>query len=522
MAFLDSENRNFLRAISALAVSNPFLPERKSLEEQALGPHYVPTQRVWSLRGDPAAPDQNLQRIVVKLEGVIKTLRARMDRAPRPGTADLELYEDGVFFLLYHRHAADFASLMNAGARGEGVPARGHAEFQRELHTLKPDDVDFPRGYAPAHMFAFFFQLQRAFVNIFEHIVGGSLPAARLRAAVWQSVFTHQPRRYLDGLYPRMRDFTTLISGPSGSGKELVARAVGLSQYIPLDAKTGRFVVHPATSFHAVNLSALSPTLIESELFGHCRGAFTGAVRDRVGWLEEAGRHGSVFLDEIGELDLALQVKLLRVLQTRVFQRLGETEPRTFEGKLIVATNRHLPTAIDEGGFREDLYYRMCSDIITTPSLAEQLADSPDELRPMLLFIIRNILGGRGEADTARVEQVGDEVEGWIHERLGRAYPWPGNFRELEQCVRNVLIRRDYVPRPTRAPTSTTPALEETWRAIQQGTLSADELLTFYCTLQFARSGSYVETAQQVGLDRRTVKRHVDNALLQRLRASSG
>src|SRR5262249_2233744 len=170
-----------------------------------------------------------------------------------------------------------------------------------------------------------------------------------------------------------------LITGPSGSGKELVAQAIGLARYIPFDAERQAFVENFAGSFYALNPSALSPTLIESELFGHRRGAFTGAVQDRAGWREGGRRLGTVFLDEIGELEPALQVKLLRVLQTRTFQRLGDTRDRRFHGKIIAATNRELATEMAAGRFRKDLYYRLCSDIVVTPALQEHLRPPPGD-----------------------------------------------------------------------------------------------------------------------------------------------
>src|SRR5205814_4034775 len=132
------------------------------------------------------------------------------------------------------------------------------------------------------------------------------------------------------------------------------------------DPKTKAFALDFTQSFIALNLSALSPTLIESELFGHRRGAFTGALEDRAGWLETCPPLGTVFLDEIGELDPAIQVKLLRVLQSRVFQRLGETRDRSFNGKIISATNRDPNSTANGGGFRRrlrpDLYYPHCPD----------------------------------------------------------------------------------------------------------------------------------------------------------------
>jgi hypothetical protein len=150
--------------------------------------------------------------------------------------------------------------------------------------------------------------VRRAWANTYAFIQGGSNAMRALRARIWQSIFTHDMRRYLRGLHERMGDITTLITGPSGSGKELVARAIGLSRFIPYDVAERRFAADPVASFHPINLSALSPTLIESELFGHRRGAYTGALGDRAGYFEICGEHGTVFLDEIGETAPEIQV----------------------------------------------------------------------------------------------------------------------------------------------------------------------------------------------------------------------
>jgi transcriptional regulator with PAS, ATPase and Fis domain len=311
-------------------------------------------------------------------------------------------------------------------------------------------------------------------------------------------------------LYNRMGDFTTLINGPSGTGKELVARAIGLSRFIPFDAGKQRFADDLAASFHALNLSALSSTLIESELFGHRRGAFTGAVADRAGWLEVCRPLGAVFLDEIGELQPEIQVKILRVLQTRIFQRLGETTDRKFQGKLIAATNKNLAAKIEDGSFREDFYYRLCSDIITTPSLREQLDDCPGDLGNLVLFLTRRIAG----EDTNGLAR---QIEQWIVKNLGVDYPWPGNVRELEQCIRNILVRQQYRPRSVAKPAGSADARQELAAAFVAGSLTADELLSRYCTVVYSQTQSYEEAARKLKLDRRTVKSKVDAELLARL-----
>jgi transcriptional regulator with PAS, ATPase and Fis domain len=303
-----------------------------------------------------------------------------------------------------------------------------------------------------------------------------------------------------------MGEFATLITGPSGTGKELAARAIAYSRYAAFDERTLAFADEQLDLFYPINISALSPTLIESELFGHRRGSFTGAIADRKGWLETCPDLGSVFLDELGDLDPGIQVKLLRVIETRSFHPVGDTASRQFRGKLIAATHRDLGARIRGGHFREDLYYRLCSDQIITPSLADQIADSPQVLPDLILYMSRRVAGAEG-ASLAR------DVVAWINANLGRAYSWPGNYRELEQCVKNVLIRRDYRPAGVAKPEP----LEDVTDGIRSGRFTAEELLSRYVTLVYRSTGSYEETARRLNIDRRTAKAKLDRALLARL-----
>jgi DNA-binding NtrC family response regulator len=345
-------------------------------------------------------------------------------------------------------------------------------------------------------LFASAFQIRRAFHNIFQSLVGGSAPMARLRAAIWQSIFTHDLARYRRGLHARMADFATLVTGPSGTGKELVARAIALSRYVPYEPKRAGFVGDFSAGFFPLNLAALSPTLIESELFGHRRGAFTGALADRAGWMEVCPPSGAVFLDEIGEVGTDIQVKLLRVLQSRTFQPLGSTESRRFAGKIIAATNRDLPAEIRAGRFREDFYYRLCSDLLTTPALREQLDESPAELETLVAHIAGRLLEADEAAEFTR------ETLAWINANLGAGYAWPGNFRELEQCVRNLVLRGEYRP---AGPLMR--GVAEDWNVIiESGTLTAEELMRRYTRIVFQQAGTIEETARRLDLDRRTVK----------------
>jgi transcriptional regulator of acetoin/glycerol metabolism len=503
--FAPAEYR-FLETLTRLAYVNPFLPERVQLEREALGSEFAPHEsRVWSLRADIDDRQPNLQRLAARASASVDVARAALLEGKRGSPKELMLYEDVALYVLYDRFRSQLQASIQQGLNG-GKPAK--VTFWRDFslafrHYLQVPERPLPSNHSPAHIFAGFFQVRRAFHHIFDFIVGQSVHAARLRAAVWESIFTHDLRRYRRSLYRRMSDIPTLISGPSGTGKELVARAVGLSRYIPFEISNECFSDEFSGSFHVVNVAALSPALIEAELFGHAKGSFTGATTDRAGWLEQCQPFGAVFLDEIGELDPSIQVKLLRVVQSRNFARVGESRSRQFQGKLIAATNRDLAEEMHGGRFRQDLYYRLCADVITTTPLRDQLADAPDDLPNMVLFAAQNIAGDEAH-------EVANEAEKWILAHLGIDYAWPGNFRELEQCVRNVLVRGRYQP---AQPAASDDNAARAWiTCAERGSLTADALLTHYCRWIYRQEGTYEQAAERLGIDRRTVKRRVTEA----------
>jgi transcriptional regulator of acetoin/glycerol metabolism len=507
-AFLTVAERTFLRAVAKLAYCNPFLPERVEWESAALGKEFVEGEPVWSQPVDePERPRANVWKVVARLEKLCEELQQKLRQGARMKDEDLLLYEDVVLHLLYQRCYPRFFEAGFGNAAASAGRWRFYETFRADWqHFFEIDGIHLPGRHEPAHTFACFRQIQRAFEQIFRDIIGNSLPAARLRAAVWQSIFTHDMRRYQRTLYARMGEFATLITGPSGTGKELVARAIAQSRYVPFDERHLAFADDGIVSFFPINISALPPTLVESELFGHRRGAFTGAMADRKGWLETCPALGSVFLDELGDLDPAIQVKLLRVIETRTFHAVGDTASRQFHGKLIAATNRDLAAEMRNGRFREDLYYRLCSDQIVTPSLAEQLADSPRLLRELIAYMARRVAG----PDATSLAR---EVTAWIEQNLPPAYAWPGNYREVEQCVKNVLIRRDYRP---AVPPAARP-IDDFLREFCATSLTADEVLSKYCTYVYHWTGSYEETARRLGLDRRTVKSKIDGQWLEKL-----
>jgi Nif-specific regulatory protein len=215
-------------------------------------------------------------------------------------------------------------------------------------------------------------------------------------------------------------DTTVLIRGESGTGKELVAHAV---HYSGSRAK-GPFV--------KVSCAALNENLLESELFGHEKGAFTGAIQSRKGRLEEANG-GTIFLDEIGEFSSATQVKLLRVLQEREFERVGSNHTIRTDARIIVATNRDLEKCVDKGTFRQDLYYRINVFPIFLPPLRQR----KDDILLLADFFVERYSGRMGK-DVRRISTPAINMM--------MSYHWPGNVRELENCIeRAVLLSSDGV-----------------------------------------------------------------------------
>jgi DNA-binding NtrC family response regulator/HAMP domain-containing protein len=243
-------------------------------------------------------------------------------------------------------------------------------------------------------------------------------------------------------------DATVLIQGESGTGKELVARAI----HEQSPRKDKPFVV--------IDCSAYPATLLESELFGHEKGAFTGAVRQKSGRFEQANG-GSVFLDEIGEIPLSAQIKLLRVLQTQRFERLGGEKTLTVDVRIIAATNRNLLEEVKEGQFREDLYYRLNVIPLQLPPLAKRRNDVP--------LLAEHFLRRFALAHRKTIESFSPETM-----RVLLDHPWPGNVRELENTIEHAVvlskgprIETSHLPAPLRTASSSPPPADRSSTIVQ-------------------------------------------------------
>jgi two-component system, NtrC family, response regulator HydG len=238
-----------------------------------------------------------------------------------------------------------------------------------------------------------------------EELPGSNAPTF-FSGAIASSAAMMQVFRLVENL--QHSEATVLITGESGTGKEVVARAI--HQHSP--RRDGPFI--------AVNCGALPGELLESELFGHARGAFTGAHRDRVGRFELAS-HGTLFLDEIGDLSLPLQVKLLRVLQERMFERVGESTPRTSSARIIAATNLDLRRSMAEGRFREDLFYRLR----VVPIEISPLRNRREDIQPLAHHLLTRISRQHGFVKRLSPQAM----------RVLLDYAWPGNVRELANAI---------------------------------------------------------------------------------------
>ncbi len=297
-----------------------------------------------------------------------------------------------------------------------------------------------------------------------------------------------------------MEEFSTLLLGETGTGKGTAAAAIGRAVFIPFDPRRSVFAESFTRSFISLNLSEHPETLIESELFGHRKGSFTGAVEEHEGILARSSPHGSIFLDEIGDVPVPIQIKLLRVLQERTFSPVGSHETRRCQGRILAATNHPLDELRASGRFRDDFYYRLSSDVITVPSLRQRIAEDPGELDQLLGRVVNRLVGQPHAELVALVRRA-------IMTGVGRDYAWPGNVRELEQAVRRILVTGAYHgDRAGVAPDLATALC----RGITSGEIEAEPLLAGYCAMLYARHGTYEEVARRTGLDRRTAKAHIE------------
>lgn len=479
---LSDADREFFTLMSQAASCNPFSDEY--------------TEMIGKLAGGMGRPRQE------QLQLLVERVMERVQKLEVAGGTDVRQYAEtdramltgALLFDAYHRLISQMDQLIldQIDAGESPVPVRFAGEALALVRRCGFNAAE------AARYFAIFYQIRRAYFFIDRGLIGVSPCMKELRRQLWNSVFTHDIRWYDRYLWNRMEDFSTLLLGETGCGKGTAAAAIGRSGFIPFDEKKGCFTESFTRSFSALNLSQFPETLIESELFGHRKGAFTGAVEDHEGAFARCSPHGAIFLDEIGDVGIPVQIKLLQVLQERTFTPVGSHEKRRFQGRVIAATNKPIGQLRASGQFRDDFYYRLCSQVITVPPLRQRIAENSAELDQLLASVMERLTG-----ETDAVELVRDT----ILKTLGKDYAWPGNVRELEQAARSILLTRQYAGDHRGVATDLRAQLLS---GVESGSLDVDALLAGYCRLLYERHGTIEEVARRTNLDRRTVKAYME------------
>ncbi len=482
-ANIGAADREFWELIARAAFCNPFSDERAELDQRFIGSAADPYS---------AARVERLRQVIS--ERVRKLEAAGLADVRRFAGTEREVMRAGFLFEVFHEFCLRFDELVQEQLQTGERPVT--VSFASEaLARLRQ------RGFAEteaSRFFAVFYQLRRAFFFIARGLVGDSPCMGELRRRLWNNIFTRDVGLYERHLWDRMEDFSTLLLGGTGTGKGTAAAAIGRSGFIPFDARRGCFAESFTRNFIALNLAQFPETLIESELFGHRKGAFTGAVESHEGVLARCSPHGAIFLDEIGDVSVPIQIKLLQVLQERTFTPVGSHEQARFRGRVIAATNRPLEMLRREGLFREDFFYRLCSDVIEVPPLNQRLREDPEELDRLIAHVLAGIAGGQAGELVGLVVKV-------IRRDTGADYAWPGNVRELEQAVRRILLTGGYQP---ATPLSRRKARVAWLEEAEAGRLDADAVLAGYCRQLYDELGSYEQVATRTGLDRRTVRKY--------------
>lgn len=362
------------------------------------------------------------------------------------------------------------------------VTAPFYKQVEKDLCLFGFDENDIP------HYFSMFYQLRRAYYFIDLYLKGSNDLMSQVRSDIWNCIFTSDLKMYDTVLWNRMDDFSILLTAPTGTGKSIVAKAIAYSSYIHFNPENYTFQHSFKDLFKSINLTEFAETLIESELFGYEKGAFTDAQETRDGVLSKTTPSHTIFLDEIGETPPHIQIKLLRVLQDRTFYPLGSQQQHTFYGRIIGATNKTLIQLRDPEQFRSDFFYRLSANIITMPTLQEQLLSEPSDITLFIEHITSNIL-------KSEHKNFSTFITAYVKKHLSH-YSWPGNIRELEQCIRRLIVSKTYMP-----PISTIPT--------EHKEVTAQELIQNYSKSLYEKHQSYAKVSQILQVDRRTVKKYI-------------
>lgn len=482
MKKLSIEQNDFFKQIASLAFVNPFSELREQADCQLLNIMI------------------NSQSIFQRSEKIQNLLFARLQDLGEFKIIDYsaknqEILKYSWLFFQFHEFQQSFIEAIEKQRLAGDKPIE--LDFAKDL-ILRFQKAGFNDAETEKFI-AMFYQLHRGFYFINSSISGNCASIIKLRVHLWNNIFTFNPQWYVDYLCGKMEDFSTLLLGATGTGKSLVAHTIGCSGFIPFDLTSKRFKESFTRSFQFINLSQYPVSLLESELFGHKKGAFTGAIENHQGLFARCSEHGAIFIDEIGDIDIPTQVKLLNVIQDRTFCPVGSHEKMRFSGRVISATNRNIEQLRNDGVFRDDLYYRLCSDVIEIPSLQQRIQENPDELKHLIVNLVDRVTDHPAPLLAKRIEK-------YIRRTVPANYAWAGNVRELEQCIRQICITGEY----RIAKEIIKPKQQNEFVLSENPTdNAAQQLLQRYCLFLYDREGSYEAVAKITQLDRRTVKKYI-------------
>ena len=483
MKRIPSSSRRFCHAVAEFAFCNPFSERWLELHSEILGSGW-----------DENDPDLT-NRLVEKAKHQLEQLSAggAVDYRKFSG-GDAETVRMMLIFIAFNDLRDDLDDHIASRDRIASSVARFKQGVEGMRYLVQSGFSDEEAAW----FIAVFYQVRRAYHYITHQLIGHAPCMNELKRRLWNNMFTNDIRQYEICMWDRMEDFSLLLVGETGTGKGSAASVLGRSCFIPYLPEKQKFASGFNDAFIATNLSQYSPTLLESELFGHRKGAFTGALSDYDGLFARSSEFGAVFLDEIGDVSPHIQIKLLRLLQEREFSPVGGRAVQRFHGRVIAAAHASIDQYIRDGSFRSDFYYRLCSDRVTIPTLRERITEKESELSLMAGHLLKKITGG-ASGDFL------DKVMGALVPL--KAYSWPGNVRELEQAIRQILLTEQYSPQDLGGePKESFIQLAD---AIKNGTMTAETVLHTYASHLYETHSNYETVAKLLNVDRRTVKKYL-------------
>lgn len=423
---LTTTERNFLSRIQKIVFNNPYSEGcRQACREFS--------------NGKISQPDEILGSAASQTDQLLGRLKGEAGLGlVQYGEDDRWLLHHGVLFICYHRFSRSLDKLIEEQFRQAGrnvkVPFAGEAIGIMTRAGMSAEIAQ--------RCFGFFYQLRRARYFLDKTLIGDCPSVVSLRHDLWNTIFTHDFTLYEQFLWESVKTVSTVFVGETGSGKETAARAVACSGFVPFEEKTMTFVEPFTDFFRHVRLAQHSGVRLESELFGHQKGAYSEAVENYQGVLSRCSPYGVIYLDDILQMPEPVQAKLASVLHNRTFTAVGSHSQQTFAGRVMASSRQSSKQLLASGQLREDVFYQLCVNEIYIPPLRQRFKEVPAEFELMIRHVLRQFTGQESDILVGRVVDS-------MHDHVRPGYEWPGNFSEVEQIVKKILLVKNYESRPS-------------------------------------------------------------------------